>query len=540
MDILAKAQELIDDGKPGRAAKLLIPEYKANRLNRELNQVLIAALLELEQADKAKSIITHTIKQQPEEADNWADLCDFYFYQSDALSALKIVNKALQSHPKNHQLQLRKISALADLNYLSKMHEWVDQCIEATPEHTKALLQERAMIYKNSAFSPSDNEPQVQDAMGMSYAIEPLNLAVKDLTTLIKATPDDGKLYLQRAHVYKQLQYFDEAQADFNHAIEHLSDAHPEQIEFIQQEIEYCATGGQSERDALAKMIREEMNPVSVDSAISLEQHNENNFIEAAAAQIESGGNWFDLLEEIGDDPLKHTALTIAQDILKVGNEPEYDYRPTQSEYYTSAEQKFCNRVEQLMVNEGFECLGDFEPKGLTAQLGRAVMVRFFLAADKKTYAICYKLIPLRPPFLTWFILWITGKWKKPEVIEVYSVQENGVIWLTNNTGDNNPFSAQPPQIQLQALPSKTTPEQVLAEHQQQITQAGAANFTEIENAEAIFEIHDKMRQYKQQYRQSIDFVTDDELQNLLQNQFDTLAPLIRRYIRLLVSDSAT
>lgn len=528
------ARELLDNNNPGAALKRLNPLYKADEDNLDVIGLVLEALTELEFHDKARAVIVRAIKRQPETVDLWGRLVHFYIAHENYPAALGALEKAETILPGHYELRRLKAFVYSRQGDREAMHQQLEELIDAYPEHRHDLLIERAELYRSLSFEPAPDEAQVKEPMGlMAFAVVPLQKAVADISRALRDRPEDWRLYFKRAGFHKQLADYDSAVADFDQALAHLDEDGEDFREFLTEEREACLNGGRRERESLAESLREGMLSAD-DGELSLDDYMANNLIDALATRsTEDGANAFELLEAVSDDPDEAIALSVAQDIIKQAREPSSDYQPVAAREFPSAERNFCNRAAKELEQQGFTSLGDFEPVGMRQMLGKRALVRMFLSADKTTSVVAARFSPLKPAFWLWFILWVLRQWKPRNLIQLESVTTDGRFLLTSNSGGINPFNSAPDHVDALALAPDTKISALIAAHQKRL-QACNAEWVKYGSVDDVLASQERLRLLKNAHRESIGFITEDELKSLLGKQYDKLAERVRHYLHLL------
>ncbi len=541
MDIhtqLEKAMELNQNDNPKAAIKILKPLFKSNPANLDVIIEVATSFEYLEQWENARGMLTKAIRLNPQDRELWIRLSNNYYHQDDLSNALLVIEKGLSHIQDDISLMIQKSYLLAYSNRLEEMRSFIDQTIEKYPDHKTGLLIERASIYESISYIPQPDEEQVKNVIGMSYAVTPLKQAVKDLSDAIEPGTTNWQLSLKRARLYKQLQDFDKAISDFDDALNSL-DADSESFrDFIQEQRDDCLNGGNNEHKKFANILREGLIDIDDAGELSQDELMANNLLDAMAGQMAEGEDMFSMLEEIDDDPEQMIALSIAQDILKNAREPYADFTATDKSRYEKSAQKFCARAEKEISHYGFQSLGDFEAKGLNQQLGKRILLRIFNSDDQKISAAAFEIKPLKPSFLPWLLLLLQGKWKAARILELESETTSGGFIITNNTGELNPFAAGD-SIDMLTLPVDTSLKDIVTAHKERLEQVNQDDIKPMPDIDAIFASQERLRLSKNAYRENIGFVTDDELKQLLGNQYDKYVEDIRRYLDKLSAGSA-
>jgi tetratricopeptide (TPR) repeat protein len=532
---LEKARSLIDQGDPEAALKLLGPLYNSQDPDQEVMLEIVSAFEHLEELGKARAMLGKALKQFPHNSELWLRLSSLYQAEDDYQKALESVDIALVRCGEEISLMLEKAQLLASLGKSEEMHALIEEMILNHPEQRVDLLVDRASLYELLSYEPSDDDAQVKNALGLSLGVVPLRNAIKDLDQVLSDSEPDWRIVMKRAKLKKDLQEFDAAIVDYDLALEMLDEEDASAREFIEQERDGCLNDGQNERNRLANILREGKIDIDDVGQLSQDEMITNNLIDAMAERFAEGEDIVDLVEEIDDDPDQMTALTIAQDILKNAREPSADFVPAKAADFARSAQKYCDKAEKTLTANGFETLGDFEPRGLSQQIGSRVLLRIFVSEDQRTCAAAFEIKPLKPNFLLWLLMIVLGKWKKFRMVELESETADGRFLITNNSGDVNPFSAGD-EVDLINLPSKTSIEETIASHLDRIEQCPEDFITRIGSLDEAFELQERLRLAKNAYRERIGFVTDDELKKLLGKHHDRYASDVKKYLTRLGS----
>ncbi|MBU2884346.1 hypothetical protein KO507_01060 [Gilvimarinus agarilyticus] len=531
---IARVCELLENGKAKAALKRLSPLYKADEDNLEVVYLVLDALAELELHDQTQTVILRAIKRQPQEAELWGRLVHFYLDQKDSEQALKVLNKASAALPEHYELSRLKAFVYSRQGNREAMHDQLEVLIAAHPEHTHDLLIERAELYRTLALEPKNGEAQVKDALGFSaLAVVPLQKAAADITRAINHQVDDWHLYFKRAGFHKLLLDFDAAIVDYDQALRHLDTEGEDFREFLIQERDGCLNGGRNGREAFANSLREGM-PSADNGELSMVDYMSNNLMDTLADQYtDNNGNIVELLETVSDDPDEALALSVAQDIIKQAREPNSDYQPVDACEFPRSERAFCDKVEKALTAQGFTSLGDFEPVGARPMLGKRALVRIFLSEDSSICAAAARFSPLKPALWVWLIMVLLRQWKPHHFVQLESVTTAGHFLITSNSGSVSPFTDLPRNIDALNMAPNTKLPELVAAHQERL-QTEQADWVDYQNLDGVLDYQETLRLAKNAHRESIGFVTEDELNSLLGKQYDKFAEPVRKYLRLL------
>lgn len=538
LERLEQARQLIDDGKAKAALKILNALYKADEDNRDVIDAVVDALEAAELWSKARTVLLRALSRQPQVPELWIRLAYVFLAEDDQSSSAQAIEKALVANPNHPQLMLERARLAAGRGEREVMHQTLDAAMAAQPDNRVALLIERAGLYQSLALTPSEDEAQIKDALGMSCAVVPMQSALRDLAAAIALDPDSWRLHVKRAEVHKRLQEFDAAIEDYDRALACLDEEGESMRAFIEQEREGCGNGGRNEREALANSMREAMK--SADGGeLNFDDHLANNLVDALAGQYAEGNDMLGLLEEVSDDPNEALALSMAQDILKNAREPFADYQPVAQSDFSAAARAYCAKAEKALSGRGFVTLGDFEPVGLRQVIGKRALVRLFLSQDRQVCAAAYRYTPLKPGFWVWLILVVLRQWRHHHIVELESATRDGRFLVTNNTGKLNPFIDSGASIDILALPPGTGFESLIDAHLARMSAAGG-DWADYQDTDGVLAYQEQLRLSKNAYRESIGFVSDAELHTMLGKQYDKFAPKIKKYLQLLTRANAS
>lgn len=237
------------------------------------------------------------------------------------------------------------------------------------------------------------------------------------------------------------------------------------------------------------------------------------------------------LAQFASDDPMDMQVTNIAHQIYGVGNEAEPSYVDSHIEDYPKYQQSFARQALQTMSKAGFDLVGDYEPLHLREVLGKPTLVRIYSGEQNTCFAASYRIAPKWPGLLGFLILFLTGKWNKPAVIELITTISDGQFLITNNTGSANPFTYGG-KIAIDKLALGTKIEGVIKHHRARVNEYLGINHKEraisAKGMEEISPLLTRLSQAKNRYRQSIGYVTDRELIQLLGSHYEQLAKRVR------------
>jgi hypothetical protein len=130
--------------------------------------------------------------------------------------------------------------------------------------------------------------------------------------------------------------------------------------------------------------------------------------------------------------------------------------------------------------------------------------------------------------------LWLVlrGRWPKARLfIEFTTTLDNGSVIDTSNSGQRNPFTS-PPDCDTLHMPSDTALSVQLATHRRRVADALARNagsrVVNVTDLATYERVRDDERERRNRYRQSIDYVTDEELRALAKEHYAQIRDGVR------------
>lgn len=531
---LDKARDYIDRDKPKSALKVLKPLYDSDSENADIVFEMVTVFEMTKEWEKAQDALAKLVQKHPDNIDGWLRLSDVYVESENLPSALSAIESGLAQVRDDAYLISRKARLLADMGNVDEMVRFTDETMTAIPAIKRDVLAARAGVYESMSMDPEPGEAVVKDMMGMAYGAKNLGLALDDLGEIAASDPLEWRILIRRADVYKKLQEYDNAIADYDKVLEMMDEEAEPFRPFLQEQRDACLNGGKNERAHCAGLIKEGMTDVQTKGALSQEEQMANHIAEVMADQCENG-NLLGFLEAMEDDPDDMAALSVAKTIIDHARTPDANFQKTDASEFEKSVQRFCDNVEKVFNQNGYTSLGDFEPKGLEQQLGRRTFFRLFVSKDQLTHGSAYKVKPLWPGFFSWLLLRLSGQWTVAKVVELESETADGRFITTNNTGDVNVFS-HGEHMDMVALPLNARYEEVFSTHQARLeTYKNEGEKLKVyASLDDILKAQERLRLANNAYRERIGFITDEELRTLLGKQYDQLAPRIKKYLQKL------
>jgi cell wall assembly regulator SMI1 len=426
---------------------------------------------------------------------------------------------AEQGHERDDdaKLRLRLIQeAHGDAHYEIAL----DKHIESHP--TALWLQQRAEFFEDMASKPPKKMSEKKaiewllSAVGQSHSNGYMTRALNDLQQANALKPTN-ELKLKQAETLLALQRWDDASEVLSEMKRVLpDDADSDLIEEIDALLDRAANQDADEEADLFDELHEAMS--------SLREYSLDDDAAKALSKLSKLTDHLDgsikkekrkreqALEETDspNDPAKH----IAQQILGRFGKNSGRYTDFNLRQLSADDRRYYDRVEKTLETLGFQKLADVESLDTTEQLNHSVLLRIMSSADQLTIAVVWRFSSIA-------------------AIELESEEAaNGELprqqYLTNNTGASNPF-APPALIAQLSLPANCKPELLVQQHQTRIGAATALHrFDSIESVYAMFA---RAHAIKINHARANNWVSDNELKQMLSGAYNELAPQVRAWI---------
>lgn len=189
------------------------------------------------------------------------------------------------------------------------------------------------------------------------------------------------------------------------------------------------------------------------------------------------------------DEVYAKAARDVVADLEIVLCEPKLDTEPADLARYRWLDRRWYARATKQLERRGFRFLRDIDATAVTAKGAPPSCVRVLLSDDGCTAAALYQSVPRSPRPLMKALLWLTGHWHKPRVVELSSYTEDGRVLSTSNQGGLNQFSF-PPNVSRRSLSLGAPVKEVWSVHRTHLEGAGtrAVRFYDFEGLEAARE----------------------------------------------------
>jgi tetratricopeptide (TPR) repeat protein len=417
----------------------------------------------------------------------------------------------------------------------------LDQALALDPADGEGFAL-RALWAGNAARHPLPGEETVQAAPGVLLSRRRLESAVADLRRALPLVADASRYRMQLARRLQDLGHHDEAVAEYDLLLAALPAGHV--LRNVAEEMRRLA-GEQgageraaAQRSSLADSIEAASMPAEDAGRRSVEDDLTASLLRNAAQQMRQGKDLSAVLEPLGDgDPDTLLAIGIADKLFQLGHLPASDLRPAPAEVFPEFMRRHAAAARQQLQALGFGYLGDFDPRHLAPVLTENTLLRCYGSADGTT-AFSFAVRPSWPGWLGWLRLRLARQPRSTAVIEFETEFDDGGFLVTNNSGAANPFGTGP-QVDTLPLPPATPAERLFESHVRRagdyLRQRPGAGPRAVSDLASLAAMQDRLAAAKNDYRQSIGYVTDEELQRLLGPRQD-LAPRVREQLARLAA----
>jgi hypothetical protein len=295
---------------------------------------------------------------------------------------------------------------------------------------------------------------------------------------------------------------------------------------------------GAGERELMAGNLGEILTHLSDKERDSVAGEVTTSIVRSSEILMRQGKSLDQVLDEVvSDDPLDIAATDIAYKIYRLGHEPEPDYEESNLKDYPAYQRSFAESAWKEMKKAGFSKVGDYEPLHLRELLGKPTLVRIYSGDNATIFAASYRAAPKWPGLIVFLVMFLTGKWKKPSVVELETALSDGHFIITNNSGSLNPFNYGG-NIDIRKMSSDTKATDLIERHRKRVADyLNSHDHTHPLRASGLEEICALLKQLsvsKNEYRKSIGYASEDELQSMLGRQYAKLAPRVRARLNAL------
>lgn len=529
--LLDKAQDLLDQQKYTQGLRLLDSKLPAD--HEEANWMRLEALVGLGWSDEAEKLFLDRLRSGGDGAEACNRMAYLFLGAESYAQAERILEIAMQDWPDNVPLRL----TLANVYFQTDRRQAAESLarLEGLSLSIEDLL-ERANTFNSWAMIPDEEDEVVVGQRAIRYVRRFLELALTDLDAAIDSG-GESQLLLRRAEVLANLGEFERAARDVDQLIASMDANHPA-LEILKQRRDEFAAGPDGERQKLANMLRNVYREEGQRGNRTAQEGLARDVLEVAAERILAGQDLQSALADIdAEDEAVWVALSIAQQLHGLSQQPAPDWRRVDCKDYPSVAVRWANKVRKVLERNGFRNLGDYEDQNLIEQLGQRVFVRLMVDQSGTTAAAVYALRVPWPGLMGWLKMLLAGAPRLYRIVEFESALQGDRFLISNNAGSADPFGYGDVVVK-QSLPLRVNLSQVMQAHQaalQALVESGQI-LQDVSSIEALMALQDKQRQAKNEYRRSIGYVTDQELEALLGERYSELETLVREKLSEIVA----
>ena len=222
------------------------------------------------------------------------------------------------------------------------------------------------------------------------------------------------------------------------------------------------------------------------------------------------------LAEPLADDhPDAPLAAAVAERLYRLGHLPASDFQPAPAEAFPPFMRRFAFDARLQLAKLGFHYLGDYDPRHLADMLGEHTLLRCYRSGDSSTAAVSLALRPAWPGLGGW----LRGRYRVAQVVGFATEFSDGGFLVTSNGIGSDAFIGGS-RVDALALPATTKLEAMFQRHYRRrddyLRQRPAAQLQSLAGMPTLAAMQDRLQQARNEYRQSIGYASDEELQQLL------------------------
>lgn len=430
--------------------------------------------------------------------------------------------------------------------HVAKANQLLNRAISLAPNRVD-LLEDRGNSLLGSAIvhegEPTNSINIVSTFSGMRYKRDQMELALSDFHTCYQLT-GEHRFGLRVASILHDLGRFDEALAAYDKVLDKVALDDPYRALIVERRAR-SENDGAGEREQMAQMLESAISTGDKDR--TLDEDNVAQALLSAANAVRSGKPLNEALDErLSDDPMDNIVTSVAAQILNVAHEPEPDLVEVDPSEFPSYQQKFIAKCKRELSAQGLIHVGDAEAQGMRMMLGSRVLLTFFsdTAGEVGVAAFCMK--PKKPNAIALLFLLLTGKWstlasvtRTNKMVECVSQFSNGEH-ISTQYASVSPFEYGPP-IFIEKLSASHSIKELVSRHQDRLDEHKFAepniDVMRVKDLAGMNERWVKGQEVKREYRRSIGYITEPELQKLLGPSYDQLADKIRAKLNVLAAD---
>jgi len=234
-------------------------------------------------------------------------------------------------------------------------------------------------------------------------------------------------------------------------------------------------------------------------------------------------------------DSSQDLAVTdLVRQLHSLAHEPDPQFSAVNLSDFPAYHKKLIHKIGKELKAMNCEYLGSFEPLGLTEILKQRIAVGLFITEDRCCAISVATLKPKRPGWRSFLPALIKGDMQKISIIEISSWFSNGrfINTLQTSATINIEYGGL---IHIKGMAAHTSVKQQLQQHGQLnakfLEKFSTAHHMLMHSVADVEQASRYEAKAKNEYRRSIDYVTDKELRKLLRTFYDRLSSKVRKQL---------
>jgi hypothetical protein len=223
--------------------------------------------------------------------------------------------------------------------------------------------------------------------------------------------------------------------------------------------------------------------------------------------------------------PWDAAARNIALKIYRLAHQPRVDLVPIALSEVAWRDRRFLQRTKRILEGLGFRDISCFRMDVGAGQAADGLRYRLLTTQDGAIRAtVAVVRAKLKVSLLQRLHLVLIGKIPQPrQILEFTTTLSSGGVIDTSNSGQRNPFTP-PAHFDTVRMPENTPPDAQLAAHRRRVESRLARepgiSVVNVTDFATYDRVRDAERETRNRYRQSIGYVTDEELRALTKEHY--------------------